>query len=72
MSDRHLWLVQTVPHAFHGSDLVVHENGIVSASTGRPATDDEVVSTTRDALRDVRVLLETAFRRWSLMLWVVV
>lgn len=76
ITSKQLNYVTRVPHAFHSSDLIVHENGIVVSSTRTQASDADVDRVAESALRHLdiarQVVLRSAFGQWSLSLWEVI
>ena len=68
-----VWLVSTLPHVFHGTDLIVNENGIFVSSTGQHATDDDLYELAREPVRHWwaarRALLTSALRSWKSSQW---
>ena len=65
--------VERFPHVFHGSDFMVHENGIIVTSTRQQATEqdvDDIVSNAMCNLDVVRnAILWAAFHQWSVLTW---
>lgn len=73
---RQLECVERVPHVFHGSDLMVHENGIIVTSTRQQATEQDVEDLASNAMYHLdvarRTVLRLAFHQWSLSSWEIV
>ena len=76
ISPRQFECVQRVPHAFHGSGLMVHENGIIETSTRTTATERDVEEVAANAMRHLEVarlaVLRMAFGQWSSSQWEVI
>lgn len=69
-------LVSTVPHVFHGTDFLVHENGIVDPSTGEKVTPHDLKKAVRAGVehwfRARKLVLNAALNSWKLSMWEVV